>query len=224
MAAHDHAGSVRPILPSRATAQNGVVFKPCEDVWNIRALARDLRIDLRDLPGAHPDLIPSVKATLFWFAKHRAPSTLHNVHQLLRGFFREMSRQQGTLVDAITDVLLINYRSSLNEKERWRLSALSSPFTKWHELGYPGVEKNAAQFLKSMRHERPAAGTAVLTMDPVLGPFTDIELESIQRALTDAFAAGALALGDFLATNIFMLTGARAPAAKASERALWIDS
>lgn len=209
MPARDGAGAVGPVLPSRATAQNGVVFNPCEDVWIFRALARDLRIDLRDLPGAHPDLIPSVKATLFWFAKHRAPSTLYNVYQLLRGFFREMRRQQGTPIETVTDVLVLNYRSSLKDKERWRLSALSSPLTKWHELGYPGVEKSAALLLEAMRHERPAAGTAVLTMDPVLGPFTDIELESIQTALTDAFAAGALALGDFLSTNIYMLTGAR---------------
>ena len=209
MTAYDHAGIARPVLPSRATAQNGVVFNPCEDIWYIRALSRNLRIDLRDVPGAHPDLIPSVKATLFWFAKHRAPGTLSNVYQLFRSFFRLMGQQQGAPIGTITDVLLLNYRSSLKDKERWRLSALSSPFTKWHDLGYPGVEKSAARFLKAMRHERPVTGMAVLTMDPVLGPFTDIELESIQRALTDAFAAGALPLGDFLATNIFMLTGAR---------------
>ncbi len=209
MPAREQAAGTHPVLPSRATAQNGIVFSPRDDVWHIRALARNLRLDFSELPGAQPHLIPSVKATLLWFAKYRKPCTLYNLYNHCRHFFREVSREQGAAVDAITDIVLMNYRGSLKDADRWRLSALSSAITRWHALGYPGVQKSAVTFLRALRHERPAAGTAVLTMDPVSGPFTDIEVEATQAALTGAFASGALALADFLVTNIFLLTGAR---------------
>jgi integrase len=210
MAARSRSSAAQPIvLPSRATAQNGAVFKPSADVWRIRALSRNMRLDYSDLPGAHHDLIPSVKATLCWFAKHRAPTTLCNLYQRFRGFFAEVSGQNGAPVTAITDVALMNFRAALRAKDQWQLSALSGAVTKWHALGYPGVDRSAVTFLRALRHVRPAAGAAVLTMDPVTGPFTDIEFEAVQKALTDAFASGELALADFLVTYIFMLTGAR---------------
>jgi hypothetical protein len=50
---------------------------------------------------------------------------------------------------------------------------------------------------------------AVLTMDPVEGPYTDIEFEGIFAALNAAYAAGEIDIAPYLLASLVMLLGQR---------------
>ena len=112
-------------------------------------------------------------------------------------------------VDVIDAALLINYRASLTSDKEWRLGALSAFLKKWHSLGVAGVTDDAVQFLKSTRLKGNRRGTAVLTMDSLKGPLTDVERSAVQAALNDAFAAGTIALDDYLLAWLCLLLGQR---------------
>ena len=80
---------------------------------------------------------------------------------------------------------------------------------KWHALGLAGVTDDARQFLKQIRVQGNPKGAAVLTMDPLKGPYTDIELAGIQAALIEAYLAGTVNLAAYLLAWLFMLLGQR---------------
>jgi hypothetical protein len=89
----------------------------------------------------------------------------------------------------ITSTDLINYKATLTDSTSWYLGSLAGLLKKWHSLGYSGVTADAVALLKQLRTKGNQKGEAVLTHDPIHGPFTDIELESLQSSLDMAYAA-----------------------------------
>jgi integrase len=198
-----------PELPAESVARNGVTFWPRRSVWAFRSAAREFVISFENIRGVDPTLVPSLKGTLYWYACNKSPAYVCFLFYRFSAFFREVSRLQHRPVDEITDSVLLNFRATLSANEEWQLSSIAAAIKKWHGLGYPGVPNKAVRLLRSMRLKGNVKGAAVLTMDPETGPFTDIELESVQAALTAAFARGDVLASDFIATWLLMLTAAR---------------
>ena len=74
----------------------------------------------------------------------------------------------------VTSVDLLNYKASLTADVAWYLGSLRGFLRKWHRLGLPGVSDDAASVLRELRIKGNAKGVAVLTMDPVEGPYTTL--------------------------------------------------
>lgn len=73
-----------------------------------------------------------------------------------------------------------------------------------------GVARDAIVLLDQLKLTGNAKGTAVLTMDPIKGPFTAIELEAIQNSLNEAYASQEIADGPYTLCWLFMALGQRA--------------
>jgi hypothetical protein len=71
------------------------------------------------------------------------------------------------------------------------------------------VTTDAAALLKQLRTQGNQKGEAVLTHDPIHGPFTDVELESLQSSLDKAYVAGEVDIEGYLLAYLFMLLGQR---------------
>lgn len=110
---------------------------------------------------------------------------------------------------AHVNVISQGYHAMLDSDKRWYLGSLAGLLKKWYALGHQGVAGSAIAALRELRLKGNQKGVAVSTMDPHDGPFTDIELESIQVALNRAYAAGALSTDDYLLSWLFMLLGQR---------------
>lgn len=196
-------------LPPRGRSRAGIEFNPRADEWVLPALQATHKLRFSRIPGAHADLIASLKATLFWFVQHRSSGHSANLFATFLHFFSTVSRLDGGgLLESITDITLMNYRAALRSNEK-NLSALSGAIKKWHSLGYAGVDESAIRYLAATRIRGNPKGVAVATMDPRTGPLTDLELESLVDALTAAFAAGGVALYDYCATFLFVLIAPR---------------
>ena len=104
---------------------------------------------------------------------------------------------------------VLNYKSSLTADCQWYLGALSGFLKKWHALGIHGVTVDAVSVLKELRTKGNTKGVAVLTMDPIKGPYTNVELEGIQAALNDAYADGTIQEDMYLLAWLFMVLGQR---------------
>ena len=110
-------------------------------------------------------------------------------------------------VNNISDIDLINYRE--DSVKEWYLGLLSGFLKKWYEMGYPGVNKSAYAYLSEVRLKGNAKGIAVLTMDPIKGPFTDLELEKIQSAINNSYADGEIKEDEYILVWLFMIYGSR---------------
>jgi integrase len=89
------------------------------------------------------------------------------------------------------------------------LGSLSGFLKKWHRLGLPGVTADAISLLEELRIKGNQKGSAVLTLDPVDGPFTGLELEAVQSAVNDFYERGLLGEAEYLLAWLFMALGQR---------------
>ncbi|MEJ8676212.1 site-specific integrase [Chromobacterium amazonense] len=196
-------------LPTTSKTRNGIVFDPSADYWNYRDGVQTIDLDFTSIEGISPLMRHNMKGTLLWYAENRSPAHLRNGFLLLKQLFKDLHEQTAHALEEITSIDLINYRSRLKKGSEWRLGSISGFLKQWEGLRLPGVSSDAIAFLNSIRLPGNPKGTAVLTMDPELGPFTSIELEAIHCALNDAYVKGKLTLGDYLLAWLLMMLGQR---------------
>ena len=192
-------------LPHTATTFAGGVFHPADDIWDVWGR----KFEFAAITGMDPSLIEPMKCVLSWYVQHRAADHAHNMFTRAKHFFDETLARTGTPIDNITNMHLMGYRDSLGTKREYYLSSLAGFLKRWHAFGHPGVDQSAVDYLRKVRLSGNRKGTAVLTMDPVNGPFSDLEFEAIHAALTEAFRKRLLSLENYLATRLFMLLGSR---------------
>jgi len=108
----------------------------------------------------------------------------------------------------ISSNLIINYKAFLG-KDAWYLGSLKGFFKTWYKLGYCGIEDDAIKLLDSLRIKGNPKGHAVLTMDPINGPFTENELLSIHEELCNKYASGEISNREFALVWLSMAVGQR---------------
>lgn len=191
---------------TQVRTKSGVVFDATQNIWSYRDGVNDVNLDFGQLPNAGRELLDSAKGVLSWYAESRSPDHLKNMFQRLQHFLRSTTRKDIVSVGAID---LLNYRAQLTASTSWYLGSFSGFLRKWHRLGYPGVTDDVELLLKQLRIKGNAKGVAVLTLDPHVGPFTQIEVDALQVALNNAYGTGALSLADYVLAWLHMLLGQR---------------
>jgi integrase len=196
-------------LPTQAHTRSGISFDPRLDQWNYRDGVFNMRLRFDGLTRLSPPLITSLKAVMVWYAENHAPTALRGLFAAALPFFRSVRATSEAPLTAISSLELLNYRSSLTEAIEHRFNPVSVLLRKWHGLGLAGVTDDARLFLKEIRVKSHLTGMAVLTMDPVHGPYSDIEFEGINAALNAAYAADKIDLAPYLLACFVMLLGQR---------------
>lgn len=197
-----------PELPEVARTRSGVAFDPRADRWTYRDTTETVSLSFVKWQVTD-SFVASAKRTLMWYAENLSPKHLMNMHSLLSHCLKCLCAGRGSPLEEITSTDLINYRAALTKATSWYFGSLSGLLQKWHNLGYSGVSAEAVALLKQVRTQGNLKGEAVLTHDPLSGPFTDIELESLQSALTKAYAEGEVNREGYVLAYLFMLLGQR---------------
>lgn len=197
-----------PEIPQLARTRSGVEFDPRACRWAYRDATITVNLDFTKWPATETFIV-SAKLALLWYAEQRSSSHLINMFMRLTHYLRTICAGRDRPLTEITSADLINYRSTLTGATSWYLGSLSGLLKKWHSLGYSGVTTDAVALLKQLRTQGNRKGEAVLTHDPIRGPFTDVELESLQSSLDRAYGAGVLDSEGYLLAYLFMLLGQR---------------
>jgi integrase len=196
-------------LPSSVRTRGGALFDPRVNIWTYKDGVKKVVIDFSSVEALSPQMHRAYKAVLIWYAENASPSHLRNMHAHFLRLIRFLSANQSSAIRLLTKLDLLNYKASLTLDRAWYVGTLSGFIKKWHGLGYPGVTDDAVGLLRDLQVRGNAKGVAVLTMDPLRGPYTDIEQQGIQDALNASFAEGEITEAAFLLTWLFMALGQR---------------
>lgn len=196
-------------LPVLARTRSGVKFDPREARWAYRDAIVTINLDFTKLPVID-SFVTSAKLALLWYAEHMSPAHLVNMFMRLSHCLRVVAVGRDSPLTEITSTELINYKTMLTDATSWYLGSFSGLLKKWHSLGYPGVTDDAVALLTQLRTRGNRKGEAVLTHDPISGPFTDMELESLQFAINRDYSEGRVGREEYLLAYLFMLLGQRA--------------
>lgn len=194
-------------LPITRT-RGGALFDPKRERWVIREGVKSASLNFQPwTERLSHDVLLGLKKTLIWYGENKSLDHMMNMFKQCCYLFEFLTRENSLTVSEISHIHLLNYYSSLEHK--WYLGSLSGFLKKWHALGYYGVTTEAIKLLKEFRLKGNKKGEAVLTQDPYNGPFTDIELEALQRALNQAYSINLIAEDEYLLAWVFMLLGQR---------------
>lgn len=202
--------SAEPIrLPQTAKTRDGTVFHPNSNKWAYRDSLVTVSIDFgRTIHPYAPELIPTAKAVLLWYAQNRSARHLINMHSRLAHFLEFRAAHAETSGEVTVNDIL-NYKASLELPRSWYLTSLAGLLKKWHRLGYAGIDEAVVRLLDGMTLRGNQKGAAVLTMDPIMGPFSDNEVEALQDAIDEAYGDGRLSDDEFLLARLFLALGGR---------------
>lgn len=194
-------------LPETVTTQNGAVFDPRQPRWSYRDGAVSVNIDFSSITGVTRKFLLNMKLVIIWYVENKSPAHARGMFLHMKKFLKIISRD--TIVSEITDTDIMNYRAQLDANSYWYLASFAGFLKKWHSLGLPGITKDTIDFLNDIRLKGNLKGEAVLTMDPVMGPFTNIERDALCFALNNAYANDNINIADYLLCLLTALLGQR---------------
>lgn len=195
------------ILPEVAYTQSGFAFDPSEDSWTLTDGSTKINLNFHSL-SATVEFVHALKWILVWYAENRSLFHLRNLFYHMKNLLDFIAVDQG-IVPGIDAADILNYRAALPIKDEWYIGALSSLLRRWHDLGAAGVSAEVPLLLSQLTFNGNEKGTATATMDPINGPYTDIELEGLQIALNDAYRESKVELFEYVLGWLFIGLGYR---------------
>lgn len=173
--------------------------------WTYRDALQTVSLPFLPLRGlVSKELLRTYLMVLQWYIKNVSPAHLVSVHQAFTKLAK-ISSTGGRKLVCLKASHMMNCHSRIGLTEMSRLRTL---IKRWHAMGYPAVEE-AAQFLETLRLKGGTKGAAVLTMDPVLGPYTDVEWSAVQSSVDDAFVEGKIEEDVYYLAWLFLALGQR---------------
>lgn len=196
------------IFIGQAKTKGGFVFNPNEDIWAFNDIVYKSTFDFNTLP-LDKEAMYGLKRVFVWYLENHSFSHSYNMFNRLKELLKYVHSNSNNVPNEITSTDLINFKSLLGLKNEYHLGSLVGFLKKWHEMGYKSLNFDAYGYLKEATFKGNPKGEAVLTMCPINGPFTDLELESIQSAINGAYAKGKISKADYLLVWLVMIFGSR---------------
>lgn len=198
-------------IPAVSVTANGVIFDPRSNLWNFADGTKSVYIDFAKVGELGEELQWGVRKALIWIAENQAAGTLSATFERLCGLLSVIRGDSGRPVAALTAVSLLNARDVLRLTDPMEVCfRRCRPFLKsMSKLGFPGVAECGRKYLNELKLTGAGKGNATTLLDPVSGPFTDLEREGIFDALYTGYASGALPLSRYVLAWLVALFGQR---------------
>lgn len=197
------------VVPEFVTTRGGAVFATAGTTWEVREAAVMVRLLFEKLPPLSRPFLTAFQATLVWYARNASLSHFHNMFQRASNLFDFKFEIATTTICEINAADILNYRSHLGDANEYKLGAVSGFLERWHALGYAGIRSDAIHQLGQLRLRGNRKGVDVATRHPTKGPFTDIELETLQSGLNTAYGKGLVSDAEYSLCWLFMALGQR---------------
>lgn len=197
-------------LPEIARSKEGQEFNPREMSWRIVDQSAVVYFHFTELYEYFDEtLMISYINTLLNYIENKSLGHSKNMHRFFIDLGRSLSDSGEKCITSISRTLIRNYKAHLGKHYEWYLGSIKGFFKKWKILGYPGVDDDAIRLLNSMRIKGSRKGHAVLTMDPIEGPFTENELLTIHEELCIMYSTGGICNREFALVWLSMALGQR---------------
>ena len=179
-------------LPQEFMTKSGYSVSPSQNIWVVFEGSKRSQFNFDKLQCSRRFRY-SVKSTLIWYLGNHSLQHARNIFERLVVFGKFLNRE----LDDITANDILNYKATLDVRHQFYLGTLSGFLRKWHSLRLSGISDDVPQLLKELRLKGNLKGEAVMTMDPINGPYSELEMQSIHRALAQKYKDSEISAGDF---------------------------
>lgn len=198
-----------PSLPEIVVTRDGFSFDPRPDVWRIASLAGSANFHFDDLGNLSPETVHCLKLAIVFRLERKSFSHSGSIFGRFRAFYVAEFKRKTAVCSGISLSDITSYRDKLTINTIWYLGLLRLLFNTMEGLGIGICTPEARDYLGDSKIPGNIKGTAIRTRDPEKGMFNDIELQTIQASLNDAYALGRISLEDYVIGWLFLAYGSR---------------
>lgn len=198
------------VVPQEIRTRCGYTLNTGSLQWIAHSAHRSFYMNFESLISiTTPPFFEALQLTLCWYAENMSISRACGLFYEFKRLIRHVATVLGHEVGLIRAVDILNYKASLTRESLPALASVRTGLAKWHALGYEGVADDAVKLLRSLRISGGEKGKAVRSRDPHIGPYTNLEFESLIDGLNEGYENGVLRRDEYLLIWFFMLFGAR---------------
>lgn len=179
---------------------HGYEFDSETDLW---VLNKAIKVNISCITSFEPSIQEDILGCLTYFAEHKSAAHTANIIGEIRGYLKTGEK-------SITEYGLLAFKSSYTKKNEFRVAILRVFLKQMHILGYSALNDECLELLNGWRLSGSPKGIPILSLDPEVGPYSDIEFEAILNGLDNYYAEDKLNDEDYSISRLFAATGRRA--------------
>ncbi|MNX56622.1 Phage integrase family protein [compost metagenome] len=180
-------------------SRDGWEFNQHDRTWQLN---KNITIRLGWVDDLIEELKDSFLTTLHFYAVNGSAAHARNMAYRAKFFFVFTKGRLDT-------ESLLAFRASLDSSTEFYLGALRGFFVTWYKQGHPGISEEFLKTLEGWVLKGNEEGRAVLQMDSLKGPLTDIEMQGVLNGIIACYSKHSLALEDFALILTLLHTGRR---------------
>jgi len=186
---------------SKSISFNGYEFDIESDLW---VLNRNSELNVDFITEFDSSIREDIRSTLVYFAENKSGDHAYNVCNAIKNYYVKTGRR------VIDESGLLAYKSIYSKKsEEYRLGVLRVFLKQMYFLEFKAVSEQAFELLSGWKLSGNDKGTAVLSLDPEEGPYSDIEFEAIKNGLDNKYAESVINAEEYSLAQLFAATGRR---------------
>lgn len=180
-------------------SRDGWEFNKYDVVWRLN---KNTTVYLGWVGDLKVEIKGSFLTTLLFYSVYSSAAHARNISERAKCFFKFT----GGELDIVS---LLAYRASLDDSKEHYLGGLRGFFVTWYEQGHPGISEEFFKTLQGWVLKGNEVGRAVLQMDSLKGPLTDIEMQGVLDGVIACYSKRQLLLEQFSLILTLVHTGRR---------------
>lgn len=198
----DSQGGVRAShKPLWRRSKMGYEFDFNCDRWQLDG---SITVNLGSLKDFDQLTMVGLRKALCRYAEELAATTTKRTISLVNAYFNATGESSINLKG------LTNWRASSVGEQESSMGSIKSFFLSWYDWGYPGIDRECADYLESLVLKGRIKGKAVKGMCPFSGPLSSQEQGAVLDWLANAFSQKAITLEHYALVLALSFTGRRA--------------
>lgn len=180
-------------------SRDGWEFNKYDVAWRLN---KNTTVYLGWVGDLKVEIKSSFLTTLLFYSVYSSAAHARNISERAKCFFKFT----GGELDIVS---LLAYRASLDDSKEHYLGGLRGFFVTWYEQGHPGISEEFFKTLQGWVLKGNEVGRAVLQMDSLKGPLTDIEMQGVLDGVIACYSKRQLLLEQFSLILTLVHTGRR---------------
>ncbi|MFA0714619.1 site-specific integrase [Vibrio splendidus] len=183
-------------------SHNGFEFDYLSDRWTLN---RDVTVPIDFLDSIALPLRGDVREALAYFAEFHAPKYVENLIYMVKLYLRESG------CDDFSEIGFLSFKNKMSKPNQYKVAYVRGFVRQMRFLGLDEhIDDAVFKLTDQWRLSGNDKGVAVLTLDPVTGPFSDLEFDAIGLHAAHRYAEGKLRTDEYSCLSMFKATGRRA--------------
>ncbi|WP_345852578.1 site-specific integrase [Shewanella algae] len=198
-------GELDALLNSEYQSEAGQLFAPVNSRWRLDPTTYvSIAVDTA-LIAFTDEVHPYFRIALARYAGSRKADTVVNVVT----FLGMVANRHGADFNILDERDFFSAKVKAGKEREYQLSTIRGFLRFWHKSGIYGISDEFIEGIGRLTFQGNEKGQAVLSHDPLKGPYTQLEMEAIIDGLNNAFMVGRVSLEEWVLVKLYAERGLR---------------